>query len=252
MSDDDGDGDGFRDLSDWGAGFDPDTANPEDELNRFLSDWLMRKADAKVFWDRERSYGNGTFGISTRRRPDLVISSTANNYAVEVKREGLDSRVLDGLHQTAQYWRDIETGKAEYKINDETVEIEAVLLATRRSPEGHLFKNVRNKDPRLTGRHPKHKKTIEEYHNQPEWEHVASRVGIRQEYRTVRSWYNNNPNINGETGFGGLLSSCLDRQYKPGRDTAFPAAIYFAPGRGNHAQNWQYIPFNENPWLDYE
>jgi hypothetical protein len=252
MSDDDGDGDGFRDLSEWGAGFDPDTPNPEDELNRFLSDWLMRKADAKVFWDRERSYGNGTFGISTRRRPDLVISSVANNYAVEVKREGELSRVLDGLHQTAQYWRDIETGEAEYEINGEAVEIEAVLLATRRSPAGHLFANARGRDPRVNGRHPNMKAVIDEYHNAPEWEHAASLVAIRQEYRAVRSWYNNDDEIDGETGFGGLLSSCLDRQYESGRDTAFPAAFYLAPGLTDHAQTWQYIPFHENPWFNYE
>jgi hypothetical protein len=60
-------------LSDFGGGVDIDEPNPEDDIKRYLTSWL--RGDVGVYWERERSYGNGTFSVTTRRRPDLVIES---------------------------------------------------------------------------------------------------------------------------------------------------------------------------------
>lgn len=232
-------------LTDFGGGYSSDDANPEDEVNKKLSQWIVRHGSNRVFWDRKRSYGHGTFSISTQRRPDLVIVADGGNYIVEVKQGDHSRSIYEGISQLFDYWHDIETGEAKYTVNGEEKEIEAALLATRYSAEGHLFHTRQNKDPRRTGRGKRSQDAIER-RLIPAVEHTASETALRVAYRWARHEYDSTEEIDGKTGFGFLYSSALDED-EPGTRTSIPAAHHIAPGRGQQAESWDYIPFYKKP-----
>jgi hypothetical protein len=221
-------------LSDFGGGVDEDEVNPEDEVKQYLSEWL-RGDDRTIYWERDKTYGNGTFSVSTRRRPDLLIKSKVNNFAVEVKIGEDSSNVHDGCYQTYEYWRDIVEGRASYTVRGEEVTIDAVLLATRYSPEGHLFHSWENKDVMRTGRSDGAMRAVE-LGQIPEIEYGCTESAIRLMHRFARGY-----DDNAAVGIGGLLSSALDGD-QPNITAADPAALYYALGT-DHVQNWEYIPF---------
>jgi len=224
----------MSDLSDFGAGVDKDAANPEDDVKKYLSEWL-RGDGRRVFWEKEKTYGNGTFSVSTRRRPDLLIESKTRNYAVEVKVAEDSANVHDGVYQTYQYWKDIVDGKATYFVRGEEVKIDAVLLATTHSPEGHLFHTWENKDVVRTGRSKGAQKAVE-LGQIPSIEYSATETLIRILHRFARGY-----DKTADVGIGGLLSSALDDD-QPNIHSADPAALFYALG-SKHVQNWEYIPF---------
>jgi len=227
----------MTDLSDFDAGVDHDEQNPEDKINRMLSNWL-RHEDRGVYWDREKTYGNGTFSVSTRRRPDLVVTSQQRNYAIEVKRAEDSGNVHDGAEQVFQYWRDLVDGEATYSVGGKTVAIDAVLLATDYSPEGHLFHNWKKKDVMRSGRSDGAARAAE-FGQIPQIEHATSETLIRMLHRFSRAY-----DDTAAVGIGGLLSSALDGD-NPNPDTAHPAALYYAFGL-EKVQNWEYIPWYLN------
>lgn len=224
----------MSDLSDFGGGVDKDLANPEDDVNKMLSTWL-RHDDRQVYWDRKRTYGHGTFSISTRRRPDLVVSSKKRNYAIEVKRSEDSANVHDGAYQVFKYWRDIVDGDVRYEVRGKEIQIDAVLLATDKSPEGHLFHNWNKKDVMRSGRSDGAKKAAQ-FGQIPNIEHATSETLIRVLHRFARGY-----DKTAKVGIGGLLSSALDGD-KPHPETADPAALFYAVG-ADRVQNWEYIPF---------
>lgn len=50
--------DSFSDLTDFGGGYQSDDANPEDEDNRLISEWLTRSGN-DVYWDRKKVVRSG-------------------------------------------------------------------------------------------------------------------------------------------------------------------------------------------------
>jgi len=232
----------MSDLSNFGAGVDQDAVNPEDDVNKYLSQWL-RGDGRSVYWDREKSYGNGTFNVTTRRRPDLLITGKNRNYVVEVKRSEDSSNIHDGSVQAFGYWRDLVSGQASYSVRGKTVDIDAVLLASDKSPEGKLFHSWNKKDVLRSGRSDGAKKAVK-YGQIPEIEHSTTETLIRVMHRFAKDY-----DDDAKVGIGGLLSSCLDGD--GGHiDSAEPAALYYAPGNGSvdgkRVQNWDYIPFYLN------
>lgn len=224
----------MSDLSDFGGGVDVDSPNPEDEVKQYLSEWL-RGSDRTIYWEKEKTYGNGTFSVSTRRRPDLVIQSKTRNYAVEVKRAEDSANVHDGAYQVFQYWKDLVDGRATYTVRGEEIEIDAVLLGTRYSPAGHLFHNWENKDPMRSGRSDGAKRAAE-LGQIPTIEHSTSETVVRLMHRFARGYDDTAP-----VGIGGLLSSALDDD-EPNIASSAPAALFYSLGL-DHVQNWEYIPW---------
>jgi hypothetical protein len=226
-------------LRDFGGGYKEDDPNPEDKRNRKLSQWLAQQEQTTVYWDRKRSYGHGTFSVSTDTTPDLVIQSASNNFAVEVKRETDSTEIYNSLWQTVGYWRDIVDGKATYTVNGKELQIEGVLIATGNSPNGHLFSSKNKTDPRRTERSSE---SDVEGVNYPSNEHAASQVFVRCLYRAARKEYERG-SLSGGAGIGALYSTALEGD-KPGVKTTKPAAFHLAPGRDHgKVQNWDYIPF---------
>lgn len=235
-------------LKDFGGGYDPNDPdmNKEDRDNRDIAQWLIKHGN-EVYWDRRKPYGNGTFDSGYERTPDLLVIGDYNTFAVEMKRSEIGGKVTDGAEQVEQYWRDIELGRADYSVNGDSVEIDAVLLATRNSPEGHLYHNETGKDPKKKKRGRKAREMVEKDHL-PEIEHAGSEVLTRTMHRFARREYKNNDEVSAETGIGALYSSALD-----GDETGFgakPAAMHIAPGAGERAQSWDYIPFHKQPGVD--
>jgi hypothetical protein len=231
-------------LTEHGGGVEHDDPNPEDEVNKRLTDWLNKKGENKVdvYWDRNKSYNSGCFEITTQRRPDLLVEGKENCFAVEVKRGGDTSAVYDAARQAYHYWLDIETGEAEYIVSGEIKDIEAVLVATQYSPSGHLFENIHSLDPRRSGRKRPSGDDDARGRNYPNNEHASSQTYVRLLHRLgPKDWAERNDK-NPSTGIGALYSSALDGHGK-GEDNAFPAAFHIVARDGRIAQNWDYIPF---------
>jgi len=232
----------MTDLSDFGGGVDRDEPNPEDEINRSLSQWL-RHDDRNVYWDRDRTYGNGTFSVSTRQRPDLVVTSKHRNYAIEVKRSWDSSNIHDGAVQVYRYWKDLVDREAKYTVDGRTLNIDAVLLASDKSVEGHLFHDWSKKDVRRSQRSEGSQRAAD-YGFIPQIEHATTETLNRMLHRFSKE-YNDEATV----GIGTLLSSALDGD-DPHADSAHPAALMYTHGNsgmdGKHVENWHYIPWYLN------
>lgn len=224
----------MTDLGDFGGGVDKQDPNPEDEVKQLLSEWL-RGEGRTIYWEHDKTYGNGTFSVTSRRKPDLVIKGKTRNYAVEVKIGNDSGNIHDGAYQTFEYWKEIVDGDVEYSADSESIDIDAVLLGTQYSPEGHLFHSQRQKDVRRHGRSESAQKGVK-FGKIPQYEHATSETLIRLLHRFARGY-----DDEAEVGIGGLLSSALDND-EPTIDSADPAALFYTQG-ASHVQKWEYIPF---------
>jgi hypothetical protein len=233
-----------EDFTDYGGGVTHDDPNPEDEINKILTDWINSKGhnQINVYWDRKRSYNSGRFDITTQRRPDLLIEGKENCFAVEVKRGTDTSAVYDAARQAYQYWLDIETGEAQYSVNGNEKNIDAVLVATEYSPSGHLFENCHSLDPRRSGRKRPSGDDGGRGVLYPTDEHASSQTYVRLLHRLgPKDWAERN-NQQPSTGIGALYSSALDG-HGDGRSNSFPAAFHIIAKKGRYAQSWDYLPF---------
>jgi hypothetical protein len=231
-----------EDLGNFGGGIEHDTENPEDEVNKKLTQWIASQKNTRVYWDREKSYAHGTFSISTQRRPDLFIETDGNNFVVEVKRGEQTGEVYEASGQAFLYWRDIVTGEAEYRVNNEHREVNGVLIATQHSPAGHLLSNAYGSDPRRPDRRRPRGDDAARGDRYPTNEHAGSQAYMRvMYYASAKLWAEEN-DTNPDTGIGMLLSSVLDGK-GTGRLNADPAAFHIVPQSGKYSQNWDYIPY---------
>jgi hypothetical protein len=228
-------------LDEFGGGVPIDQPNKEDRDNVELSRWLAGP-DVDVYWDRTKSYGLGTFTTDLACTPDLVVDGNNRTYAIEVKPPDESTKIHEGVHQAKGYWKDVESGRATYRLGNDKAEIDAVLVATRNSPSGHLFENQRKSDPRRPARSRGGSKVARKGH-MPEVEHAGTQQTIRQAYRDVRRWYEESEKDSADTGFGYLASLCLDAE-SPGLHST-PAAFYLKPGNGSKSHNWQSIPWHK-------
>jgi len=228
-------------LEEFGAGVEIDEPEKEDQDNIELSRWLAGP-DVDIYWDRRKSYGFGTFTTDLRSTPDLVIDGQNWTYAVEVKPPDKSNKVHEGIHQAKRYWKEIVSGEATYHLDGEEAEVDAVLTATRNSPSGHLFNDVRGKDPRRSGRSRGGSDVVECGH-MPQVEHSGTECATRQAYRDVRRWFKQSDIDDCDTGFGYLASLCLDGEAAGLSST--PAAFYITPESGRKSHNWLSIPWHK-------
>lgn len=230
----------MTDLSDFGGGVDKSNLSDRDRKIEDLADWL-RGDDTEVYSHSALPFANGTFDTSTRSQPDLLVLSQTNNYVLKYAQADEDSQ---SVHDTAlrvyNYWKDLVRGDEEYSVNKQTIDIDAVLIATSYSRRGHLFTDKNNKDPLRSGR-SKGAQEAASNNYLPDTECVSSETLLRIIWR-----FASESTEDADTGIGGLLSSNLDKDPDDADISNFedsiPAALYYIPGR-DPAQRWDYIPF---------
>lgn len=235
----------MTDLSDFGAGVEHNPG-PEDEVRLRLSQWL-RSAGADVYWDRDHSYGWGTFDPGSAARPDLLVMGPGRNYAIEVKPGDESSAIHDALPQLVNYWEMVIDGESEYRVDGQSVSIDAFLLATNNSPAGRLYDGEGESDVLRTGYSEGRQKAVS-VGQVPAREFNATERVIRAVWR-----FSKDRRPDASLGIGALLSSRLDGD-DPGVSDSVPAAL-FKSHAGQQPdgwstpryQWWEYIPyFNKN------
>lgn len=231
----------MTDLNDFGAGVDHDPG-PEDEVRIDLSNWIKRD-DVTVYWDKDHSYGFNTFDPGQRARPDLLIDGPACTYAVEVKTGDEASAIHDGLPQLVNYWESVVNGETNYRVDGQSVDIDAFLLATGNSPDGRLYQGKGEGDVLRTGTSEGRQKAAAAGHL-PKQEFNATERIIRAIWR-----FSKDRAPDAKVGIGALLSSRLDGD-EPGTDQSRPMVLYKSHGGQQPKgfsnpgyQWWKSIPF---------
>lgn len=233
----------MTDLGDFGGGYDRDPG-PEDGVRLDLSTWI-RNDDVQVYWDRDHDCGWSTFDIDTRTRPDLLIDSVSNTYAVEVKVGDDSGKTHDGFAQLVEYWQSYVEDGVTYRIDGQRKSIDAFLLATDHAPHGRLYKTEGEGDVLRTGTGEGRQQAVQKG-SLPAREFNATERAIRVLWRLTKERCED-----AECGIGALLSSRLDGD-ESGYTHATPAALYKTHGGVQPEglsqpgyQWWQYIPFYE-------
>lgn len=228
----------MTDLSDFGGGVDHNPG-PEDEVRLMLSKWL-RSGNVDIYWDRDHSYGWGTFDPGQRARPDLIVDGPVKTYAIEVKSGEESSEIHDALPQLVNYWQQVVNDETEYKVNGKPIEIDAFLLATKHSPHGRLYDGQGESDVIRTGVSEGRQKAVSAG-QLPKREFNASERIIRAVWR-----FSKDREPDAQLGIGALLSSRLDGD-DPGAADSDPAALYKSHagqqnGESKRHQWWEYVP----------
>jgi hypothetical protein len=115
-----------------------------------VSEWLEQHANGSVYWSENPTEGFGRFNMdSDSGRPDLLCTGESN-ILIELK-DGEDSAgIYDAMSQIHRYWQSYEYGGASVETNQGPIEVDAFVIATQYSPEGHLFKEEREQGFRQT------------------------------------------------------------------------------------------------------
>ena len=182
-----------------------------------LSEWLQHETDSDVFWGENPEGEFGRFGYAgLDDRPDMLITGTLN-VVTEVK-DGTDSAgIYDAMSQLHRYWKAYEYDDASVHIDGDAVHIDAFVLATQFSKDGHLFKPEREQghretyDPQSEGWN----KT-----QRPQFEHARTEAIPRIQWRYA--WHEAEQRQDADrgeigAGLGVLLSGTLDES--PGQSS---------------------------------
>ncbi|WP_232688485.1 hypothetical protein [Halobacterium zhouii] len=122
----------------------------ERAVQQELSEWLQRETDCEVYWGEDPDGEFGRFGYAgLDDRPDMLITGGLN-VVTEVK-DGADSAgIYNAMSQLHRYWKAYEYDDASVHVDGDEVSIDAFILATQYSQDGHLFKPEREQGQRET------------------------------------------------------------------------------------------------------
>jgi hypothetical protein len=242
-------------LSDCGGG--AEDPSPEDSVKINLSKWFESHG-ADVYWEKRPSYGYQVFQTDGGTdHPDLLIDGRYRTFAIEVKRGRSGADIHSGAAQTHRYWLDYVLNNRQYRLADVPVNLDAFVLATKYTPDGHLFYRQGVRDP-VRDRHVEVRMEDQQVdppiHWLPDWEFT----GTESVTRTL--WYFSKDSVTEQqadeidAGVGTLLSSRLDGsqpdQLAPEETEPFerssmpePKALYrtFGEGNGIATHNWRWV-----------
>lgn len=120
---------------------------PEEKAEIILWDWLKTKSYSieEVYFNRKNKLGAPIFttkGIN--KKPDLIIkinnSFEEKFYAIEVKSSDNSKNILQASKIIDKYFKNYIEKKTTYIIQGKKIKLNGFLIATDKSPEGHLFK----------------------------------------------------------------------------------------------------------------
>ncbi len=120
---------------------------PEEQAEIILWDWLKTKGKfiEKIYFNRKNLLNWGTFRVvGDTKIPDFIIKINdgykTKYYAIEVKPSNNSKDILKASKILYSYSKNYLKQKTEYFIGEEKLELNGFLIATDKSPEGHLFK----------------------------------------------------------------------------------------------------------------
>jgi len=226
----------MTDLSDFGEGIDRSDLSKREKQKRKLCTWIQQYEN-KTCTSNDKPYSNGVFSIESSYRPELLVKSQQNNYLINFVSSEDSSNILDGLVDTINYWEEIAAKERKIKVRNRNISIDAVLIASDLSLQGHLFHKDGNNDPRLSQR-SEGAKIAAEQNQIPEFEHTATEKFVRSLWRVAEERVPEST-----VGIGAMLSSANDTEDPASEPEEYaPAALYKTPGQ-QYAQHWEYIPF---------
>jgi hypothetical protein len=107
---------------------------------RKLADWIS-EYDWEVYYNQKNKSGYDIFR-GPSKKPDLLLKKNGYNVLVEVKPGTKHKQILDGYQKTIDYAGQYWTGRqTDYYRDgkDESLEIDAFVLATQYSMDGFLY-----------------------------------------------------------------------------------------------------------------
>ena len=120
---------------------------PEEQAEIILWDWLKTKGKfvERIYFNRKNLLNWGTFRVvGDTKIPDFIIimndGYSTRYYAIEVKPSNNSKDILKASKILDSYSKNYLKQKTEYFIGEEKIELNGFLIATDKSPEGHLFK----------------------------------------------------------------------------------------------------------------
>ncbi len=191
----------------------PTEIQSEDDVRKFLSDWITSTTDFNVHWAENVSEDYPFYRVTPASgRPDLLVENGEKFYLVEVKDARDSSNVYDGATEAHSYWCDSEPdlddrNSLTVKFDGRRVRPDGVFLATQFSQQGHLFKRSREGSYRQT-----YQGEMNSYNPRPKHEFARTeavpRMMWRQNWEIAERFDLLRNEIEVSTGV--LLSDCLD------------------------------------------
>lgn len=187
-------------------------------VQRSLADWLNRRANAKVYWAENPPEEYERFSFENAdHRPDLLAISDLT--VVAELKDGDDSKgVYEAMSQLHDYWVQYEYGDSHVRVANETIDVDAFVIATQYSPDGHLFKRdpqnegIRGEDREKGFRQTYGDDEFWNHGNRPQYEYTRTEAIPRIQWRYA--WYEaerqNETKSDIDTGLGILLSDLID------------------------------------------
>jgi len=122
---------------------------PEERAEIILWDWFMTAKDKdiqEIYFNRENSLGWKKFKVQgeSKEIPDFIIKINdgykIKYYAIEIKPCEKSKDILRATKILDIYLKNYLENKTKYFIEDKEISLNGFLIATDKSPEGHLFK----------------------------------------------------------------------------------------------------------------
>jgi len=120
---------------------------PEEKAEIILWDWLKTKGKyvEEIYFNRKNLLNRKKFRVTGNIKiPDLLIKINdgyqIKYYAVEVKSSDNSKNILKASKILDTYLKNYLDKKTKYFIEEKQIELKGFLIASDKSPQGHLFK----------------------------------------------------------------------------------------------------------------
>lgn len=189
---------------------------PETRTKRGLSEWLNGHG-IDVAGEKRNQFGYDVFHVNENaKKPDMLIQSDDYNIAAETKRGDSKSSTYKALLQNHDYWLDYRTGKTEYRLDGQLLEIDGFVVANDHSVQGWLFGS--DYERLITyGKFGDGRQAAVDIGELPPSEGSMSEQFTRIQWRVAKR-----VSTSFDTAVGALLSTALDGEYNDPR----PAVLW--------------------------
>ena len=196
----------------------------EEEVEIVLWDWLVTKSKLsngsilEIYYNRINRINAPTFQTKgLNKKPDFIIEIDRGFgkefIAVEIKTS-IRSKNIHDAGKILDYYERYITGKTKYFIDGKEIKINHFVVASDKSPLGHLFEETEIIDNR--NYKDNWRKTNARYHLEPQTEYSLTSLWIRRlwaDHRRIREKYNLKEK--GGPSLGVLISNFSEEDFGP-------------------------------------